>query len=125
VKSDGDEVHDDPSRDEGSRPVITLVRFRVGTAPLSAEEQRTLFERTAPRYRSIPGLRRKWFLSAPGLGGGLYEWRSRAAALAWFDGAWFERMRSTYGADPELEWFDAPCVVDNERGAIEMRIAPG
>lgn len=113
----------DPAGDGESTPVITLVRFAVNAAPVSAEQQRALFERTAPRYLGVPGLLRKWFLSAPGMGGGLYEWRSRGAALAWFDAGWTERMRTAYGVEPVLEWFDAPCVVDNERGAIEMRIA--
>lgn len=118
----GDEVCSRAAAASAARPVITLVRFAVQGPPLSAAGQRALFECTAPQYRNIPGLVRKWFLSAEGVGGGLYEWHSRAAAEAWFDASWLERMRSRYGVEPALEWFDAPCLVDNERGAIDMRI---
>ena len=103
-------------------PVITLVRFTVtGPTPTGAV-LRELLERTAPRYATIPGLVRKWFLGGEGRAGGLYEWRSRAAAEAWFDARWHCEMRERYGAEPTIEWFDVPCVVDNASGRIEMRI---
>jgi hypothetical protein len=100
-------------------PVIAIVRFPV-TGTLSADEQRTLFERTSPRYRTIPGLTRKYFIGAAGVGGGVYEWASREDALSFYDAAWRERMRSAYGAEPEIEFFEAPCIVDNEAGVIRM-----
>ena len=100
-------------------PVVAIVRFPV-TRRLSADEQRALFEQTSPRYRSIPGLTRKYFIGAEGVGGGVYEWASREDALRFYDAAWRERMRLAYGADPEIELFEAPCIVDNEAGVIRM-----
>jgi hypothetical protein len=102
-------------------PVITIVRFPVSGPALPAAALRELFERTAPRYRTVPGLRRKLFLSGDGTGGGLYEWRSRADAERWFTPQWGAQMRTAYGAEPGIEWFDAPCIVDNLRGAISVQ----
>lgn len=99
--------------------VITVVRLATPGPALGAADLRRLLERTAPAYRAVPGLVRKWYLSADGLGGGLYEWRSRAAAEAWFDAAWRERIRASYGVEPSIEWFDSPCLVDNEAGRID------
>jgi hypothetical protein len=106
-------------------PVITIVRFPAGGSTLEPAAARALFERTAPAYRAVPGLRRKLFLQGDGVGGGLYEWRSRADAEGWFSPAWHARMRATYGVEPTLEWFEAPCIVDNVRGAISFDAAPG
>lgn len=99
--------------------VITVVRFATRGPALAAGELRALLERTAPPYRAVPGLLRKWFLSADGVGGGLYEWRSRADAEAWFTKEWRDRMGATYGVEPSVEWFDSPCVVDNVSGLID------
>lgn len=101
-------------------PIITLVRFPVGAAAPSPEAARALFERTAPSYRTVPGLRRKLFLQGDGVGGGLYEWLSRADAERWFSPAWHARMRASYGVEPTIEWFEAPCIVDNRCGAISL-----
>jgi len=106
-------------------PIITIVRFPVGAATLEPGAARALFERTAPPYRSVPGLQRKLFLQGDGVGGGLYEWLSRADAERWFSPAWHERMRTTYGVEPTIEWFEAPCIVDNLRGAISVEAAAG
>jgi hypothetical protein len=107
----------------GEPPVITLVRFAVAGPGLAPAALQALFERTAPRYRTIPGLVRKHFLSAPGVGGGCYEWRSRAAAEAWFDAAWHAQMRTAYGVEPQIDWYEAPCVVDNVAGSIDVHVA--
>ncbi len=104
--------------------VVTFVRFATPGPPLDPAALRALLERTAPAYREIPGLRRKSFLSAPGVGGGLYEWESRDHAERWFTPAWRGRMLSMYGAVPQVEWFEVPCLVDNERGTIELQVPP-
>lgn len=101
-------------------PIITVVRFRVGDDSPDREAARALFERTAPPYRAVPGLRRKLFLQGDGVGGGLYEWHSRADAERWFTPAWHERMRASYGVEPTIEWFEAPCIVDNRSGVISL-----
>jgi hypothetical protein len=104
--------------------VATLVSFAVTGPPLSPAALRELLERTAPRYRAVPGLLRKLFLGAPGIGGGFYEWRNRADAEAWFDARWHEQMRAAYGVEPRIEWFEVACVVDNVRGDIASMETP-
>jgi hypothetical protein len=104
--------------------VVTVVSFAVAGPPPSTAALRELLERTAPRYRAVPGLLRKLYVGADGIGGGVYEWRSRADAEAWFDARWHAQMRAAYGVEPQVEWFDVACVVDNVRGAIELGDLP-
>jgi len=99
-------------------PVFTLVKFPSG-APLPPAALAELLRKTSPRYQTVPGLRRKLFLSGPGVGGGWYEWDSRAHAEAFYDDAWRRGMQANYGLVPTIEYFDAPCIVDNDRGVID------
>jgi hypothetical protein len=92
---------------------ITLVRFPA-PAGLSGEKLRAVLEDAVPRYRKMPGLHRKYFLGNDTHGGGVYEWDSREAAGAFYNEAWFERLRTVYGAKPELKFFDLHALVDNE-----------
>ena len=101
--------------------IITIVRFAT-TSRATPAEQRAMIERAAPRYREIPGLRRKWFVSAPGEGGGVYEWRSREDAERWFTPEWFARMRASYGAEPRIDWLEVHAVVDNVAGRTDFEI---
>jgi hypothetical protein len=101
-------------------PTLSLVRFaRAPNAPpLTAGDTRALLQRTSPRYRTIPGLIRKYFVGNEQGGGGLYEWSSREAADAWFTPQWFEEMTRLYGTRPQLEYWQVTCLVDNQRGEI-------
>lgn len=99
--------------------IITIVRFPA-SAKITPAEAHALIERTGPAYRQIEGLRRKWFVSAPGEGGGVYEWRSREDAERWFTPQWFERMRSAYGAEPRIDWLVVHAVVDNVAERIDF-----
>jgi hypothetical protein len=97
---------------------LVIVRFPVQRA-LPAAELAVLLEATAPKYLSIPGLLRKYFIAVPGEGGGVYEWQDRASALGYHDDSWRERMRELYGTAPLVEFMDLPCVVDSVRATIE------
>jgi len=92
--------------------VLALVTWSV-PGSLSPDAVRELCEGAAPRFQSIPGLVRKYFLQGDGEGGGAYEWRSRQAAEAYYDAAWRARIRETYGAEAKVILYDVPCVVDN------------
>jgi len=97
---------------------LVIVRFPV-QRELPPAELAALLEATAPKYLAIPGLLRKYFVAAPGEGGGVYEWQDRASAVGYHDDSWRERMRELYGTAPSVEFLDLPCVVDSVRGTIE------
>ncbi|MEM7411564.1 MAG: hypothetical protein AAF430_15130 [Myxococcota bacterium] len=62
------------------------------------------FEAAAPRYAEIPGLERKFFTIADsGELGGIYLWRDRAAADAFYDAAWHADIAARYGEPASLE----------------------
>lgn len=98
---------------------LTVVRFPA-RADLDPARLRRLLEDTVPRYREVPGLRRKYFIGGPTASGGVYEWQSRDAAAAFHDETWRARMQSLYGASPEVEFFDVHALVDNAAGSTEI-----
>jgi hypothetical protein len=69
--------------------------------------------RSVPTYAAVPGLIRKYFTIGQADFGGLYLFRDRASAQAWFNDAWRARVVATYGAQPTVTYFDVPLVVDN------------
>ena len=58
--------------------ITTITQFRL-LAPVSLDEAREIFLSTAPKYRDLPGLRRKCYLwSDDGITvGGVYLWDAR------------------------------------------------
>ena len=92
--------------------IVAIVRFPLpaGTSLAKATE---LFQGSAPRYRDMPGLVRKYYLFGEGTGGGCYLWESRAAADAVYTAEWRQMIKERYGAEPSVEYFDSPVIVDN------------
>ena len=82
--------------------------------PLLAE-----FFSAVPTHRAISGLMRKNFLIGDNGAsfGGLYLWRDEASAKAWFNDAWRERVRKTYGQDAAIDWFDTPILLPTRDAA--------
>jgi hypothetical protein len=78
------------------------------------------FRSTAPKYRDVAGLIRKHYLFNADLhkGGGAYVFETRAQAEALFDDVWRERIKTTYGTEPSITFFETPVVVDNVAGEI-------
>lgn len=102
---------------DNTQPVVVVVRV-----PTPRFAPRWLVRRkmaaTIDLYESLPGLDYKIFTIEPESGefGGVYHWDTRAAAEAWFDEAWFERVRSERGAEPNVRFFAAPLTIDNVSG---------
>lgn len=94
--------------------IIAIVNFR-GAPDEPRERVLARFTEAAPRFRAIPGLVRKNFIhdAASGTGGGVYLWETRAAAEAYYDAAWRERMTKLLGNTPTVQYFDSPVQVDN------------
>jgi len=88
-------------------PVAVLVEI---DRPAEASDQilKAGFEASLPTYRQIDGLERKYFVHSDAVFGGLYLWENRAAADAFFDSSWQDRIVTTYGQSASLTFFDAP-----------------
>lgn len=77
------------------------------------------FRNIAPGFRAVPGLLRKQFIHAEnGWAGGVYLWRSRADAEAFYSGPWLDGIRERYGMDPEIRYFHTAAITDNMAEAV-------
>ncbi len=94
--------------------ITAVVRFKLPKGTMLADAK-AKFETTAPRYRGLNGLARKYYLfdAEASTGGGCYLFESRAAAEAILNDDWRARIRANYGADPEIDFFETPVIVEN------------
>jgi heme-degrading monooxygenase HmoA len=74
-----------------------------------------------PTYQKIPGLLRKHFTMTSNTFGGVYVWKDEASAKAWFNTAWHERVRKTYGQDAKIEWLDTPILLPTQNASNAVR----
>ena len=83
--------------------------------PISLEEARRTFLSTAPKYQSVEGLIRKYYvLSEDGATvGGVYLWHSRSEAEELYTEEWRTFVRGKYGTEPVVTYMACPVVVDN------------
>jgi hypothetical protein len=112
-----------PAQADGAN-VSTLVTIAL---PANVDKARLVqeFQAAIPTYRAVPGLLRKHFIIADdGRFGGIYLWKDRAAADLWFNAAWKERVRTTYGTEATLEWFDTVILTPSKITANQPAI-PG
>ena len=81
--------------------ITAVVQFKL-TDGTSLEDATAIFQSTAPRYRGMTGLMRKYYLFDPetGTGGGCYLFETRAAVEAVFNDAWRALIKDKYGAEP-------------------------
>lgn len=100
--------------------ITAIVQFRLPN-PVTRDRAQELFLGTAPKYRDAAGLVRKYYLlSADGTtAGGAYLWKSRAEAERMYTAEWKQHIARTYGAEPKVEYFETPVVVDNLAQSIE------
>ena len=102
-----------------SVPVVAVVTF-PSSSQLDDAALRRLLEQAGPDYIHVPGLRRKYFLSGDGIGGGVYEWESRASADAFYDEAWYAMAKDRFGSVPEIVFYDAPAIADGVQHQLEI-----
>ncbi|MDJ0926584.1 MAG: hypothetical protein QNJ73_02950 [Gammaproteobacteria bacterium] len=100
-------------------PVIAVVTFPA-PADLDADALRALLEEAGPNYINISGLRRKYFLSGDGVGGGVYEWDNRQSADAFYDDAWYAFAREQFGATPEIVFYEAAAIADGVEHRLDI-----
>jgi len=94
--------------------ITAIATFRLPNR-LTVDEARSIFQSTAPRYQSQPGLVRKYYvLSEDGMtAGGVYLWQSRQDAEALYTDTWRDFVTEKYGTAPQLVYMDCPVIVDN------------
>ncbi len=99
--------------------ITALVQFTL-PQPLSREKAREVFSSTAPKYREVHGLFRKYYiLSHDGrTAGGVYLWSSQEAAERIYTEEWKQFILDKYGALPSVTYFQSPVIVDNLTGEI-------
>jgi len=94
--------------------ITAIVRFKL-PAGVDSAKAAEMFHASAPKYRGLAGLVRKYYLydAENHIGGGCYLWESREAAERFYDAAWRKMITETYCGPPELEFFETAVVVDN------------
>ena len=99
--------------------ITALVQFKL-PEPITREKAKEIFSSTAPRYRDVHGLIRKYYiLSEDGkTAGGVYLWKSREDAEKLYTDDWKRFIVEKYGAEPSVQYFATPVVVDNLSGQI-------
>ena len=95
------------------KPVATLVVIRT-PAGITRPMLEGGFKQALPVYEKIPGLLRKFFIANENSFGGMYLWKDRASADAWYTAAWRAKAKATYGSEPQLTYFDSPLQIDNK-----------
>lgn len=106
---------DEPASDRAAAggPVVVIVKVaKPWYAPdfLVVRKMRAAL----PQYQRIPGLTYKIFsIARPGGEfGGIYLWHDRASAEAWFNPAWYRRVKTERGVEADVRMFEAPRMFD-------------
>ena len=99
--------------------ITAIVNFRL-PPEIDGDKAADLFKSSAPKYRGLKGLVRKYYLfdDKNRIGGGVYLWKSRADAEAVYTPQWQAYIAERYGAAPDIRYFETAVVVDNESDKI-------
>lgn len=99
--------------------ITAVVQFKLPEGSTLADAK-AKFQSTAPLYLGLKGLTRKYYLfdETNGTGCCCYLFESREAAEATFNDEWRARLREKYGADPVVQFFESPVIVDNLQNEI-------
>ena len=100
--------------------ITALVQFKL-PQPVTREKARELFSSTAPKYREVQGLIRKYYVLSQdgGSAGGVYLWKSQQDAERLYTDEWKKSIQERFGSQPMVTYFESPVVVDNVAGAIQ------
>ncbi|MCC7082950.1 MAG: hypothetical protein IT530_19975 [Burkholderiales bacterium] len=91
---------------------IPIQRSREAAIAMQTESAKT-FRALADR-----GLLRKDYINGEAGGGGIYYWRSREEAEAWYTPELRRKMKEKFGVEPIITYYDTYVRVDNEAGRI-------
>ncbi len=95
--------------------MITELVFFDLPRGITREEAMAKYRETAPAWSKNEDLVHKFYFfdAAQSRGGGVYIWRSRAAAQRWHGDEYRNRIRALYGSEPKITCLDTLLVVDN------------
>ena len=94
--------------------ITEIVMFRLPDG-MSRDDALAKYRLSIPIWQANPDLIRKAFLfdEASRQGGGVYLWRNVEAAKLAHGAAFQEQIRSTFGSEPEIQYFETPILIDN------------
>jgi hypothetical protein len=93
--------------------ITAIVRFPLPHS-ITRDNAKAMFEKSAPNYRGVPGLVRKYYLYGDDqTGGGVYLWKSREAAVRFYSVAWKDMIAQRFGTQPQILLFETPVIVEN------------
>ena len=98
--------------------ITAIVRYRLPPT-IDREACGVHFFKIAPGFKNAKGLISKHFIwSETGVAGGVYQWKSRKHAEAFYSGPWLKGIVERYGMEPEIEYFTVFCITDNAAGDV-------
>lgn len=82
---------------------------------ITRDEVLEKYNATVPRWRANADLLRKTYLfdADSGTGGGVYLWKSKAAAQDAHDAEWCRMAQQVYGSHPRFAFFEAVLEINN------------
>jgi hypothetical protein len=93
--------------------ITAVVRFPLPQGT-TRDDAKAMFEKSAPNYRGVPGLVRKYYLFGDDrTGGGVYLWNSRDAAERFYSDSWKSTIVQRFGSQPEILFYETPVIVEN------------
>jgi hypothetical protein len=93
--------------------ITAVVRFPLPQGT-TRDDAKAMFEKSAPNYRGVPGLVRKYYLFGEDrTGGGVYLWNSRDAAERFYSDSWKSTIVQRFGSQPEILFYETPVIVEN------------
>lgn len=97
--------------------ITEIITFGIPDG-MTREQVVANYRRSASSWRANPDLIRKSYLydAESRRAGGVYLWRTMDAARRARNEAWLERVRTTYGGEPVMQYFETPLVADNALG---------
>lgn len=99
--------------------ITTITRISLPES-ITLEAAKNSFMEVAPVFQNIEGLIRKQFLMADDGNqvGGVYLWFNRESAINFNENILKDMIKSKFGVEPQIEYFETPVVVDNEAQEI-------
>jgi hypothetical protein len=99
--------------------ITSITRFQLPPG-VPTETIKKGFLEVAPKFKHPSGLLRKYFLiSEDGkTGGGVYLWKSMDEARSFSEGMLRPMIKDKFQAEPSIEYYDAPVIVDNVTSEI-------